>query len=43
MFAAAAAAEGKSGYKIGLQMPHYIAVMQYADKRELRESFITLM
>ena len=37
MFAAAAAAEGKSGYKIGLQMPHYIAVMQYADKRELRE------
>ena len=37
MFAAAAEAEGKTGYKIGLQMPHYIAVMQYADNRELRE------
>ena len=37
MFAAAAEAEGRSGYKVGLQMPHYIAVMQYADKRELRE------
>lgn len=37
MFQAAAQAEGKSGYKIGLQMPHYIAVMQYADNRQLRE------
>lgn len=37
MFAAAAEAEGKTGYKIGLQMPHYIAVMQYADNRHLRE------
>ncbi|WP_038314443.1 M3 family metallopeptidase [Kingella kingae] len=37
MFQAAAQAENKSGYKIGLQMPHYIAVMQYADNRELRE------
>lgn len=37
MFAAAAQAEGKTGYKIGLQMPHYIAVMQYADNRSLRE------
>ena len=37
MFAAAAQAEGKSGYKVGLQMPHYLAVMQYADNRELRE------
>ena len=37
MFQAAAQAEGKSGYKVGLQMPHYIAVMQYADRRELRE------
>ncbi len=37
MFAAAAEAEGKTGYKIGLQMPHYIAVMQYADNRSLRE------
>ncbi|MFV2030176.1 M3 family metallopeptidase [Neisseria sp. S1] len=37
MFAAAVQAEGKTGYKIGLQMPHYIAVMQYADNRSLRE------
>lgn len=37
MFAAAAQAEDREGYKIGLQMPHYIAVMQYADNRELRE------
>ncbi len=37
MFAAAAASEGKEGYKIGLQMPHYLAVIQYADNRELRE------
>lgn len=36
MFAAAAEAEGKKGYKIGLQMPHYLAVMQYAHNRELR-------
>lgn len=39
MFRAAAEAEGKSGWKIGLQMPHYLAVMQYADCRELREQF----
>ena len=37
MFQAAAAAEQKSGYKVGLQMPHYLAIMQYADNRELRE------
>lgn len=38
MFAAAAAqSEGKTGYKIGLQIPHYLAVIQYADNRELRE------
>lgn len=37
MFQAAAESEGKSGYKIGLQMPHYSAVMQYADNRALRE------
>lgn len=37
MFAAAAKAEDKSGYKIGLHMPHYLAVMQHADNRELRE------
>lgn len=36
MFAAAAEAEGKKGYKVGLQMPHYLAVMQYAHNRELR-------
>ncbi|MCP2041018.1 oligopeptidase A [Neisseria sp. HSC-16F19] len=38
MFAAAAAAEGRSGYKIGLQMPHYLAVVQYAHNRALREA-----
>ena len=37
MFAAAAQSEGKSGYKIGLQIPHYLAIIQYADNRELRE------
>ena len=37
MFAAAAQSEGKTGYKIGLQIPHYFAVIQYADNRELRE------
>lgn len=37
MFAAAAQAEGKTGYKVGLQMPHYLAVMTYADNRNLRE------
>ncbi|WP_274585228.1 M3 family metallopeptidase [Neisseria leonii] len=36
MFAAAAAAEGREGYKIGLQMPHYLAVMKHADDRALR-------
>lgn len=36
MFAAAAAAEGRGGYKVGLQMPHYLAIMQYADNRALR-------
>ncbi len=36
MFAAAAEAEGKTGYKIGLQMPHYLAVMKNADDRALR-------
>ena len=37
MFAAAAQSEGKTGYKVGLQIPHYLAVIQYADNRELRE------
>ena len=37
MFAVAAQSEGKTGYKIGLQIPHYLAVIQYADNRELRE------
>ena len=36
MFAAAAQAEGKAGYKIGLQMPHYLAIMKHADDRALR-------
>lgn len=37
MFEAGAAAENKTGYKIGLQFPHYIAIMQYAENRDLRE------
>ena len=37
MFADAAQSEGKTGYKIGLQIPHYLAVIQYADNRDLRE------
>jgi len=37
MFAAAAQSEGKTGYKIGLQIPPSPAVIQYADNRELRE------
>lgn len=36
MFEAAAQAENKTGYKIGLQFPHYIAIMQYAENRDLR-------
>ena len=36
MFAAAAQTDGKEGYKIGLQIPHYLAVMKHADDRELR-------
>ncbi|AXK39297.1 M3 family metallopeptidase [Crenobacter cavernae] len=36
LFAAVAEADGKSGYKITLQMPFYLPVLQYADKRELR-------
>ncbi|MFH6974016.1 M3 family metallopeptidase [Neisseria sp. 23W00296] len=38
MFAAAAQAEGKTGWKIGLQIPHYLAVMKHADERELRQT-----
>lgn len=37
MFRAAAESEGKSGYKIGLKQPHYLAIMQYAQDRALRE------
>ena len=33
---AAAAAEGRAGYKLTLRMPCYLPVMQYADDRELR-------
>ncbi len=32
-----AVAEGKEGYKITLHMPSYLPVLQFADKRELRE------
>jgi len=34
---AAAEADDKSGWKISLQMPSYLPVMQYASNRELRE------
>ncbi|KVW96808.1 M3 family metallopeptidase [Thiobacillus denitrificans] len=37
MMKAAAEADGKSGWKITLQMPSYLPVMQYADNRGLRE------
>ena len=45
MFAAAAEAEGKAGYKIGLQIPHYLAVMQYSDnhalKKQMYQAYVT--
>jgi len=34
---AAAEADGKTGWKITLQMPSYLPVMQYASNRDLRE------
>lgn len=37
MFAEAAAAEGKRGYKISLQSPSYAAIVDYADDRALRQ------
>jgi len=37
MMKAAAEADGKTGWKITLQMPSYLPVMQYADNRDLRE------
>ena len=37
LFAAAAAGDDKSGYKITLQFPFYFPVLQYADNRALRE------
>jgi oligopeptidase A len=36
LFASAAEADGKSGYKITLQFPFYLPVMQYCDNRGLR-------
>jgi oligopeptidase A len=36
-FAEAAAAEGRTGYKISLQYPSYAAVVDYADDRALRQ------
>jgi len=35
---AAAAAEGKSGYKLTLRMPCYLPVLQYAENRDLRKT-----
>jgi oligopeptidase A len=37
MMKAAAEADGKTGWKITLQMPSYLPVMQYTDNRDLRE------
>jgi len=37
MFAEAAAAEGRAGYKVSLQYPSYAAVVDYADDRALRQ------
>ena len=37
MFAEAAAAEGRAGYKISLQYPSYAAIVDYADDRALRQ------
>ncbi|WP_434779225.1 M3 family metallopeptidase [Neisseria sp. Ec49-e6-T10] len=37
MFAAAAQADNKTGFKVGLQFPHYLAIMQYAEDRDLRK------
>jgi oligopeptidase A len=37
MFRDAAAAEGRTGYKITLQYPSYSAIVDYADDRALRE------
>jgi oligopeptidase A len=36
LFASAAEADGKSGYKITLQFPFYLPVLQYCDNRDLR-------
>jgi oligopeptidase A len=38
MLAAAAAQEQRSGYKLTLQFPCYLPIMQYADNRELRRT-----
>jgi oligopeptidase A len=38
---AAAAAEGRDGYKLTLQMPCYLPVLQYATDRSLRERLYT--
>ena len=37
-FEETAQAENREGYKITLQVPHYLAVLQYAQNRQLRET-----
>ena len=37
MFQAAAREKNQTGYTIGLQAPHYLSIMRYADNRQLRE------
>lgn len=38
MYAALSESAGKAGYRITLQFPSYLPVMQYADDRDLRET-----
>ena len=37
MLSAFAKEQGKTGYCVGLKAPHYLAIMQFADNRALRE------
>lgn len=38
MFAASARAEDRAGFKLNLQFPCYLPIMQYADNRQLRQT-----
>lgn len=41
MFEQSAQQKGKTGYRLTLDMPHYIAIISYANNRELRKEFYT--